>query len=663
MKIIIKKLTIVNFKGIKRMEIDFDPDVTTIAGKNASGKTTVFDSCQWLFFGKDSSDRKDFNVKTLNSKGFPVEKQEVDVSGSFETTNGPLTLRRVFREKWVKKQGSKVAEFTGNETLYFWNDVPCSQAEFNAKVSSLIDENLFKLITNSLYFNSLPWKKRREVLFELAGSLSDADIIDSLQGDYANLLNVLNSGKSIEEYKREISAKKKKVKDELDLIPTRIDEINRNLPEEKDFQTIEVSIDQYKAGINDIDTSIHNASEAHNKEFEAIKTKQDEVNKLKLRQNEVRHEVQRARDNKANELKSKKSELTDSVAEIEANLKSKTTLLESRTTQKEGLTLRVNNLRELWATTNAKQFEFDEDSDFEFSGALSVLCDDCKTKIQNLDVDKKKEQAFKSFQDEKSSSLRLIESQGTNLNKEVEECDTMTATLEKAITALKEDLFLAKEALNVFTVSNVEDTKTLDEVLASHDEYLKLGSQVVSLQAEIKTPEPIDLSSFKTKKVEMNQRIDELKAQLADKETISRSKKRIEELSNQEQDLAQQLADFEGIEFTIDDFNRAKIDTIEAKINGKFKYVTFKLFDRQINGGEVECCDTLVNGIPHGDVNNAAKINAGLDIINALCAHYGVSAPIFCDNAESVNELIHTDSQLIRLVVTNDETLTVEINN
>ena len=98
-------------------------------------------------------------------------------------------------------------------------------------------------------------------------------------------------------------------------------------------------------------------------------------------------------------------------------------------------------------------------------------------------------------------------------------------------------------------------------------------------------------------------------------------------------------------------FTKAKIDTMESRINGRFKYVSFKMFAQQVNGGEVECCETLINGVPFSDANNAAKINAGIDIINVLCKHYDIYAPIFIDNRESVTNLIECDSQIVNLIV------------
>jgi exonuclease SbcC len=111
------------------------------------------------------------------------------------------------------------------------------------------------------------------------------------------------------------------------------------------------------------------------------------------------------------------------------------------------------------------------------------------------------------------------------------------------------------------------------------------------------------------------------------------------------------LAGFEKSEFIIQEFTKAKVDILESRINGMFSGVKFRLFDTQINGGLVECCDALVNGVPWLDVNNADRINSGISIINVLSDHFGQTAPIWIDNSESITNIHATDSQRIELYV------------
>lgn len=77
--------------------------------------------------------------------------------------------------------------------------------------------------------------------------------------------------------------------------------------------------------------------------------------------------------------------------------------------------------------------------------------------------------------------------------------------------------------------------------------------------------------------------------------------------------------------------------------------------DNISNDGFKEICDVLVTCeqglVPFSTANNAARINAGLEIINVLNQYFGITTPVFVDNAESVTKLQDISSQVIRLVV------------
>jgi DNA repair protein SbcC/Rad50 len=84
------------------------------------------------------------------------------------------------------------------------------------------------------------------------------------------------------------------------------------------------------------------------------------------------------------------------------------------------------------------------------------------------------------------------------------------------------------------------------------------------------------------------------------------------------------------------------------------------LFEKQINGQEIPTCKATYKGVPYSDLNSAAKVNIGLDIINTLSQYYDVTAPIFIDNREGINKLTETPSQLINLCVSKDPELVIE---
>jgi hypothetical protein len=107
-------------------------------------------------------------------------------------------------------------------------------------------------------------------------------------------------------------------------------------------------------------------------------------------------------------------------------------------------------------------------------------------------------------------------------------------------------------------------------------------------------------------------------------------------------------------------FIRAKVALITDSINRRFRAVRFRLFLEQINGGLKEDCEVMVPSVggslvPYFSANNAARINASLEIIDALGSDWGERMPVMVDNAESVTRLNPIGAQVIRLVVSADD--------
>lgn len=150
-----------------------------------------------------------------------------------------------------------------------------------------------------------------------------------------------------------------------------------------------------------------------------------------------------------------------------------------------------------------------------------------------------------------------------------------------------------------------------------------------------------------------------MKEALFERTVYNNTLDRISELEELQKAQAQELARLEKIEFTILEFEKAKDNMLAERINNMFQLVKFKFFTDQIKGDGKITCECTVDGVPYSDLNTAKKVNAGLDIINAICKRYNVGAPIFIDNRESVNELIDTESQIINLVVSKDQQLTI----
>ena len=170
---------------------------------------------------------------------------------------------------------------------------------------------------------------------------------------------------------------------------------------------------------------------------------------------------------------------------------------------------------------------------------------------------------------------------------------------------------------------------------------------------------------------DLQRQISEARAEIsAQRDIISKesllgySRKRVEELREDARNAAQCLEAIESMLFLIDEYSRYKTKFIEDSINSLFRIARFRLFREQANGGIEDRCDVVYGGVPYINVNNGAKINVGIDIINTLSGSYGVTVPLFIDNAESVTKIESSDTQIIRLVVSeNDKELRISYEN
>lgn len=668
-QITIKSLTLNFFKGIQSLHIDFENE-TDVFGANGTGKTTIADSVNWLWFGKDSSDRKDFEVKSLDANGKTNPKTQVEVSAVYLIDGNEIIIKRVLKENWVKKRGTNDVELAGNTTELYWNDVPMTVTDFNKKVDAVLVEQVFKMITSPTFFNDdkssfgdakkPAWYNRRQVLIDLVGGDVSNEELAAGNPAYAELIANLEQGKTIDEYKAQIANSVKKAKEDLKAIPTRIDEVNKSRPEAQDFSALEVNLSGYTKQLAKVESQLLDANEAFNAKLEAQKGAKITVNNLEA---EITNIENNARREAQARLKPDTSELDKLVGNKNAKEQELLTFengLKTLESQKQGFDNEVKNLeakiadkRKEWETENAKELAFG-DNDFH--------CPTCKREFEAGDVEGKKAEMLATFKANKANTLKAISEQGKNLSIQLTtnqaSSDALNVRIEngtKEIEGIKGQIETVKRQIELCNSDASTSTLTEQEV---YEGILKLNlnydakvKELATAKGQIEEIPSVDTTELTTKRLELTALIDGIKTKLATKSQIETIEKRIQQLVDEEKELAQQVANVEKMQFTIESFIKEKIDRLETAINSKFKLVKFKMFDEQLNGGLKETCVAMVNGVPYSDVNTASKINAGIDIINTLCEFYGVTAPIFIDNRESVTEIIDTDSQIVSLIV------------
>ena len=214
----LRKLSLRNFQGIKEFTLDAQTedirDKISVYGDNGTGKTTLANSFHYLLFGKNLEGRADFEVKTLDKQGQALHNLEHSVTAVFDIAGKELTLSRTLKEKWVKKRGSAAQTFSGHETDFKVNLVPVKKSEYEATINSIINEDTFRLLTNPAHFNNLHWEKRRAVLLDCCGDITDQDVIASNKA-LSKLPEILGEH-TLAEYRKILAEKRKKINQEID---------------------------------------------------------------------------------------------------------------------------------------------------------------------------------------------------------------------------------------------------------------------------------------------------------------------------------------------------------------------------------------------------------------------------------------------------------------
>lgn len=650
-QVILKSLTLCNFKGEKERTTNFNADVTTISGGNGLGKSRHFDAFIWLLFGKDSQDRKDYEIKT-RVNGDELHNVECSVSGIIIADGQEINLKRAFVEDWVKPRGQVERVFKGNHTECWWNETPVNVSEYAKRIEAIIDSSVFKMITNPAFFVNMGWKLQREQLFQLAGTITDAELAES-NPDFALLLDKI-SGKSLADFKKELSARKKRLQDDLAQIQPRIDQTHKMMPGNEDFHTIEMEIERIDNEIADIDKAIADVTAAIRKQYENEQSKQKRVNTLKSECQQIVFNAKEKAQNTAFEANARRRELESRITgkgrELEASRKETTdgqveiARLHRRIQEAKA---EQDAIREQWYAENAKQYNGE------------TVCPHCGQELPASMIDKARD-VFTKAQADKCAQITekgvSIGKNITRLESEVKDIEKDVENARNAIQSLNDEITALKNELQAIPVTDIE-------VVApeSIPEWVKKQKEIADIEATISTDNSsVDTTSLQSQKAELNKKRGELVARLANRDTIARCEKEIAELEQKGKSLAQMIADAEREEYTIQQFTKAKIDESESRINAMFKVVSFRLFDYTNEGNPVETCIPTICGVPYGSANTASKINAGLDIINTLCKFYGVCAPIFIDNRESVNDVVETESQIINLVVNHDNFLTIK---
>jgi len=649
MTIKLQTLSLHNFKGIKEMTLSLDGRDMIISGENGAGKTTIVDAFLWLLFGKDSENRSQFEIKTLDKNNQPFHNLEHEVEAVLTIDGKKVTLRKLLKEIWTKPRGKSQQVFDGHTTDYWINEEPFKAKEYASYITNLIDDEKFRLITNPLYFSTkVDWKDRRRLLLEICEEVS-ADAIISVGGTELEGLTELLGDRTIEAARKIVTDKRKMANDELDKIPAQIEAVTRALPTLlEDYTGVQSELDDCNAKITELDEQAESAAKA----IEPIKAKGRELGKLEQEQEALLARLQR--EDKAlledNQRKAESDERSLKAAETNAGL------LHSNLARLRAQQIDLDN------ELQRSRAEWDSEYKTSFEEPLpdDLICKSCGQDLPAAKRTELIEAARDRFEKKKQENITAITNRGLKLKDQAESLNTEISELEMQHNEATSDCDKLKSIcdLNKTIADSTPAFEQKDHT--TNPKYIEIGARITALRAELDgRPAEENTVAIAEKRVSVYNRQLELMKVLSERDASESSNKVINDLRNRERELSNQIAEFDGQLFMLDAYVRIEAELLEGNINAKFKTLSFKLFKEQINGGLQPTCEALIAGVPFAEANTAGQFNAGMEIIDTLCEHFSVNAPVFVDRCESINKLTPIKSQVIRMVVVSDADMAI----
>lgn len=652
----LKRLTLRDFQG-GTITVKAGGENLNIYGANGSGKTRLMSAFLWLLTGKDSLGRGDFEIKNIDATGTQEHGLEHTVEAVFDVAGNDLTLKKIYHEVWTKKRGSAKAEMTGNTTDHFIDGVPVKENEYKARVSEVFgDETRFRLLTNPAAFALMPWQKQRGLLLEVCGDIPDAEIIASVDvlAPLRPALSKYTASKTpMDDLKKVTMGRRTEINRQIDQIPVRIDEARRGLPDvtgldkaalNGEIVTLEGELNGAKLRLAGVDTGgkiaplskelAGVASEISRLENAHYLKQSESVTKLN-QQIRTLVDAEEAATRKAKSIKAETEEKKQRLVDLDRNIEA---------------------LRDKWNGVDGEEFQDTTES----------VCAACGQNLPEEKVEAAREKALANFNTSKAERLAEIQTRGKRFRAER---DRIAGEVEK----LEADQLLESPAGNKAEIERL--TRERDAAKAAASDYSGIVGRQDLLDRKAALEKAIedakgsvaeDRAAIAQEIAAIEPKLTEAREKAGRFEYLAVNNKRIHDLKAEEKRLAQEFEELEKMLFLIDTFIKTKVSLLTDRINSKFAVVSFRLFNVLVNQGIEETCEMTVGGIPYnGGLNNAARINGGLDVIVALQRHWNLSLPVFVDNAESVVELLHIpDCQTIRLVVSGcDKEMRVEREN
>lgn len=629
------RLTLDHFKSHRHLNLQLNGRNATIYGNNGTGKTSVYDALTWLLFGKDSAGNgeKNIEVKPLDSTGSVIDHNAITSVEAELSVDGEITtFKRTYREVWSTKRGAAVETYDGNTSEYFVDGVPCKKYAFESKINELVPEDTFRLLTSVDYFPSgLKWQERRAILFDMAGTLTDREIM-ATDARFAPLLEGM--GKlSLDDYKKRLSAEKRGFVGIKDQTQARLDECRKTVQDLADLdfdgaRAALVELEQRQRELSAQLIALDHDSAADAKRLE-IRSAELEQQKLDG-ENAAFRTQQTAGAVDVDGLRRQRNSL-------ESRLTTASALLTSAEKGLAGHNKNIEDSRARWIAINGEVF----------TGGS------CPTCGQQLPFDQL-QAATATFEKQKRSRLDEIMRTANSQKEARAQAEERVKSLQEEIAILDADISQLDSQISAANATQVTPADMDGYADATKEIQTRISALHAELSAMMGNTAQIR-EQLRSEMVAVQEKISQQQAIVGKESILQYTNNRIGEIQANARNAAQALESIEKMLYLADQYTRYKTQYVGSSVNSLFRIARFRLFLEQANGGVEERCDVVYDGVPYINVNDGMKVNVGIDIINALSRYYGVTVPLFVDNAESVTCLEQSEAQVIRLVVSESD--------
>lgn len=652
MEIKFKKIRIRNFRGLVSFDANLEGRSVRISGANGLGKSSVADAITWVLFGKDSRRRTAFPIDPVDDAGRIIHNLDVSVELEMLIDGQPTTLRRRRQEKWVQKRGMTTEQLDGHQTTCYIDGRPLPSSDFSSHVDTIVKEELFRALTTPDYFPSLPMDQQYRLLVKIVGTRTLAEIA-AKDEEAMKVVDELGQ-RSLDQYRQGLAYDLQRTRKEQELIPVRLSEVQG-------------FIEQVKAKGADGKTAQRHAKGIEEKlrqVTQEIDSMAGVVRAENARYNDQRAYIQQLRQQRAaieDRIEKQNREARTLHQSLVCKAKEEMEATEERhTAAKTMLGLHERRLKDLEQQLEDFRRRWEEVERLSFSwNAEEAVCPTCGQPLPQDQADQKRVEAEMRFNERKMQQQDALDEEGKKLAASKQRLQDLSAAAREEMATAERLMPEARERLSKAEAEPIEQADYHDAA-----DWQRLSSEIDQRMKELEqttqAQEPPQLAALRTEEQAYRKELRLLE------QTIDRSKQ-IDEYVRREKELQKQRTTLSGdiarMQTRLEAAERLQLmeaNDLQKRVNELFPSVRFRLSRELLNGREVGHCELSVDGVPYSGLSTSERINAGLELINALARHYNIVVPIVIDNAEAVNKVAPTLGQQILLEVSPAKKLSVE---